>query len=68
MLQYTRMEWFVGDKPSSLLDPFISYEENEVFWIHHQLHSYEGTHKALHFGKNRAKLVGFEEQKNISPF
>ncbi len=29
-LYYTRLEMFAGDKHSSLLGPFISYEENSV--------------------------------------
>jgi len=33
VLHYTRLRRLAGDKHSSLLDPFVSYEENEVLWI-----------------------------------
>ena len=33
VLLYTRLERLATDKHSSLLDPFVSYEENEVLWI-----------------------------------
>ncbi len=31
MLHYTKLERLVSDKQSSLLGPFVIYEENEVF-------------------------------------
>ncbi len=33
VLQYIRMEKLVKDKHSNLFGLFVSYEENEVFWI-----------------------------------
>jgi hypothetical protein len=33
VLHYTRLERLARDKHSSLLGPFVSYEENEVLWI-----------------------------------
>ncbi len=36
MLCYTRLEMLARDECSSLLGPFISYEENEVLWIRPQ--------------------------------
>jgi hypothetical protein len=34
VLNFTRMEKHARDKNSSLLGPFISYEENKVLQIH----------------------------------
>ncbi len=33
MLHYLRLERLATDKYTTLLDPFVSYEENEVLWI-----------------------------------
>ncbi len=35
VLYYGRLEWLARDKESNLFRPFISYEENKVFWIRH---------------------------------
>ncbi len=41
MLHYARLERLVTDKHSSLMDPYVSYEENEVLWIRTKaLHEY----------------------------
>ncbi len=37
MLHFIRLERSANDKQSSLLDKFISYEENEVLWIRPQV-------------------------------
>ncbi len=36
ILHYSKLERLVSDKNSSLLRPFISYEENELLWIQPQ--------------------------------
>jgi hypothetical protein len=33
VLHYAMLERFTTRKHSSLMDPFVSYEENEVLWI-----------------------------------
>jgi hypothetical protein len=33
VLHYIRQERFAADKQPSLLDQFVSYEENEMLWI-----------------------------------
>ncbi len=33
MLHYIRQERFAADNQPSLLDQFVSYEENEMLWI-----------------------------------
>ena len=33
MLHYIKRKWLVGNKHSSLLGPFVNYEENEVLRI-----------------------------------
>ncbi len=37
MLHYIRLSRFAYNKHSSLLDQFVSYEENEVLWIQPQM-------------------------------
>ncbi len=37
VLHNTRLERLVRNRHSSLLDLLLSYEENEVFWILHQV-------------------------------
>jgi hypothetical protein len=39
VLDYTWLERLANDEHSSILDPFVSCEENEVFWIRSQLHT-----------------------------
>ncbi len=36
LLHYTKLERVAKNKHSSLLEPFVSYEENEVLWIRAQ--------------------------------
>jgi len=45
VLHYIRLERFAAGKHSSLLDQFVSYEENEVLWIRPQIHKYETKYK-----------------------
>ncbi len=46
MFQNLRPEWLVSDKHSSLLGPFLTYEENEVLWIQ-PLVTYELAQKSI---------------------
>ncbi len=47
MLHYTKLEKLAKEKYSSLLVPFVSYEENEVLWL--RLHA---SIKMFSGGKN----------------
>ncbi len=52
MLPYTRLERLATDKHSSLLDPVLAYEENEVLWIwSHEPTLDWSTWNVLHLGK-----------------
>ncbi len=76
--QYTLAETLVSEKHSSLLGPFVSYEENEVLWIRTQRPYFqnfsffvteERSRWASEFHHTRAeRLVSEKHSSLLSPF
>jgi hypothetical protein len=65
VLHYTRTERFAGDKHSSLLDQFVSYEKNKVLWIRDQMTAYGSCRGCLSFYSMLDSTVGIKKYRSV---
>jgi hypothetical protein len=66
LLHYTIQEKLSRDKPSSLLGPLVSYEENEVLWLFSQnpifIITYEWAQKLECYNTQYTIIEAFQRQ------